>query len=65
MPNIKISIDNCIDCPKFKSERHYTSDSFEMVFEQTCSLIGKRIAYVDACEKQPDIPEWCPILVKD
>jgi len=65
MPDIKIFISDCTECPKFNSERYYTSDSFEVVFEHTCTLIGKRIGYADACEKQPSVPNWCPLLVKN
>lgn len=61
MPQIKLDIKDCTECPEFRSKRHYTSDSFEMEFEQTCNKSNKRIAFVDATERQPAIPSWCEL----
>lgn len=64
MSKIQLEIQDCTECPHFHSERHYTSDSFEVVFKQTCLKENKHIYYKDACgDKQPPIPEWCPVKI--
>jgi len=64
MALIQLEIRDCTECPFFDTKRHYTEDSFEMEFEQSCTKFKNRtIAYVGACEKQPSIPCWCPIIV--
>lgn len=67
MYKIELEIKNCKQCPFFKEERHYTSDSFEIVFDWFCKKKNnKKIAgYVEySDENKMTIPEWCPILVK-
>lgn len=68
MAKIKIEIENCSRCPKFRSERHYTSDSWEYAFNWFCDAMdGKKIAgYVEhSDEKHIKIPNWCPFIVED
>jgi len=59
---IKTEVKDCSECPHQSDVRHYTADSFEMVFKWTCTKANKHIAYVDATDKNPKIPEWCPAL---
>lgn len=61
--DIKIEIDNCSQCPFFKSNRVYTADSFEMVYRWQCDHKNmdkpKTISgYVE--RNNPEIPKWCP-----
>lgn len=67
MAKIEIEIKNCKECPYFKMQRHYTSDSFENVFDWYCTKKGgKKIAgYVEWSEDgNVEIPDWCPCAVK-
>lgn len=67
MAKITIEIKNCKECPHFKEERHYTSDSFEMAFDWFCKKKNnKKIAgYVEWHEeKDVKIPDWCPCAGK-
>ena len=66
MPEIKINIKNCSECPYFKEERMYTADSFEMPFDWFCKKAnGKKIAgYVEWHDKVA-IPDWCPCKITD
>lgn len=57
-----LEINNCSKCPNFDSSRYYTSDSFENVVEWKCLKMNKRIALVDTFDKDPKIPEWCPLI---
>lgn len=61
MAKITIEIKDCKGCPHLKEERHYTSDSFEMVFDWFCKKKrNKKIAgYVEFNDKI-EIPNWCP-----
>lgn len=45
-----------------KAERHYTADSFEMVFDWKCTKNhGAIVATLDWNDPKPAIPEWCPL----
>lgn len=47
-------------------ERYYTSDSWEHVMEWKCGEVGgKRIAFMEWNDKDPRIPDFCPLKVKD
>lgn len=75
---ISIKIRNCRDCPYFKSERHYTPDSFEMAYDpdsfemaydwychHTPQKVKKIKGYVEWNEESKiSIPEWCPAKIK-
>ena len=55
-------INDCSECPFMKSERHYTADSFEMVFDWVCiKSHGAIIATLDWNDPNPSIPEWCQL----
>lgn len=51
----------CKDCPHWTTKRHYTGDSFEMVYYWICSREEKTIASVETFDKDPSIPDWCPL----
>jgi hypothetical protein len=42
MPTIKLKIADCRECPKFDSERVYTGDSWEMVFDWFCKATKRK-----------------------
>ena len=55
-------IHDCSECPAMKAERHYTADSFEMVFDWICARSnGAIIATLDWNDSKPSIPEWCQL----
>ena len=62
MVQIKIDIKNCKQCPYWRSERVYTGDSFELIFDWVCSKAKKKIeGYVEPRDiNSVKIPEWCP-----
>lgn len=60
MVKTKIYIENCSECKDCQSKRHYTEDSFEMVFDYFCNQNKKPIATLDWNEKMPSVPAWCP-----
>jgi len=67
MPKIEIEIKSCQQCPFFKQERMYTSDSLETAFDWFCtkSYNRKIQGYVEWHEENKiKIPEWCPIIIK-
>jgi hypothetical protein len=54
-------IDSCAKCPNLSDQRHYTGDSWEMVFEWKCKAKdNKLIGYEEGSDK-PSIPNWCPL----
>lgn len=58
----KIPINTCLECKSCKTERDYTSDSFEMCFKWTCKIENKDIRrFVDATDRRKFIPDWCPL----
>lgn len=58
----KVQVDSCSKCPNMTSNRHYTADSFEFVFEWSCGAVrNKHICYHEFPDKEPAIPEWCPL----
>lgn len=65
MPEIKIKIKSCQDCPFFTSETQYTADSFERPEKWICKKKSNKVIrnYVDWNDKVP-VPDWCPVLVK-
>jgi len=62
---IEVDIKNCSECPHFKEERVYTSDSFEMPFKWMCKKADNRVisGFVEWNDKIK-IPEWCPAKTK-
>ncbi len=76
MAKIQIEVKSCMDCPYHTAKRHYTSDSFEMAFDYFCTEVVikadkaeteyKQVAsYIEREREMPDVPEWCPLLVKE
>jgi hypothetical protein len=67
MKNVAVlQIDNCKNCPHVRTERDYTSDSWEIVEKFTCCKAEKVIErYVDWYQKVVAVPDWCPIIVVD
>lgn len=61
MPEIKLNIKNCSECPFIKIEKVYTGDSWEDVNKWSCTKKrNKTIQYVDRDDKITTIPDWCP-----
>ena len=57
-----VEIDDCSACPCMKAERHYTADSFEMVFDWKCTKShGAIVVTLDWNDPKPAIPAWCPL----
>ena len=57
-----IEVSGCSECPCMKAERHYTADSFEMVFDWVCTKNhGAIVATLDWNDQAPAIPAWCPL----
>jgi hypothetical protein len=70
MTKITFDIDSCKDCPFFKKERHYTSDSFELAHDWFCKKIVEGTGHRQIAgyvgwneEKDVEIPDWCPIKI--
>ena len=73
---IQMKIDSCMACPFHHSEREYTGDSFEMVFQISCrhEKADKRKASklddphpfvgYDEDRHRPPVPTWCPLRLK-
>jgi len=60
-----IIIPKCSKCQYFKCDRVYTADSFETAFDWICGFKNqdKKIAgYVGVFDKDPGIPDWCPLV---
>ena len=59
----KLKIDSCDKCPNLFVERHYTPDSFEMVFDWKCEEYGNKHKHIGFQEGRdyPKIPDWCPL----
>jgi hypothetical protein len=57
-----VEIEDCSACPCMKAERHYTADSFEMVFDWVCTKNFRAIvATMEWNDQKPAIPAWCPL----
>lgn len=55
-------VNDCSECPYMKSERHYTADPFETVFDWVCSKnFGAIVATMEWNDSKPVIPAWCPL----
>jgi hypothetical protein len=80
MPEIKIQINSCKDCPHCKVTRLYTEDSWEHAEDYWCkgvkatplhergreSLPYKLIrGYVEWDSEIPAPPRWCPLVDED
>ncbi len=62
---VQLELTSCTDCPHWNSERYYTADSFEHVMEWKCKKVdNKTIALQDWNDKDPGIPDFCPLLEK-
>jgi hypothetical protein len=61
MRKIVFEIESCEGCPKLKTERVYTADSFERPYKWMCSAKeNKQIAGFVEDHDAIDIPPWCP-----
>jgi hypothetical protein len=59
---VKIKIDSCENCPHMIAERHYTSDSFEQVYDWKCAVANMmHITYHEWNDPKVKIPSWCPL----
>jgi hypothetical protein len=59
---VQLQITSCEQCPKRKTERHYTGDSFEHVTAWKCSTAdGRVIDLHEWNDPVPAIPQWCPL----
>ena len=64
--SVIVKIQDCSQCPHQEVKRHYTADSFEMVFDWVClKNHGAIVAIVEWNDKKPKIPEWCPLPTKE
>ena len=64
---IELEIDSCKQCPHFEAERMFTEDSWEEAYNWFCKHSTPRrkiMGYVE-WNDEPEIPEWCPIMVKE
>jgi len=62
---VKLEITDCSKCPFLETPRHYTSDSFEVVFDWKCAKSHRAIISVmDWNDPAPAIPQWCPLRAK-
>jgi hypothetical protein len=60
--SITTKITCCDDCPHVRSERHYTSDSWEQVYDWKCALANMmHITYHEWNDGKEPIPKWCPL----
>ena len=60
--SVKLTLECCDKCPYMESERYYTADSWEHVMEWKCSHENdRRITLHETFDKDPAIPEWCPL----
>lgn len=59
-------IDNCSRCPLHKTQPLVTSDPWEHASDYYCGSNGKKIAgYIEWESDMPNIPSWCPHLLKE
>ena len=60
---INLSINNCIECPHCKVQRHWTEDSWERAYDYFCDLENDRsiATYIEWKHEIPLVPFWCPI----
>jgi hypothetical protein len=59
-------IDNCSRCPLHRTQPLITSDSWEHASDYYCGSNGKKIAgYIEWESDMPNIPNWCPHLLKE
>lgn len=69
MKEVYLKIETCTKCPNCKVDRDYTEDSYEYVERWDCGYgLPKEFKnirrYVDWHDKQPFIPDWCPLKNK-
>lgn len=75
---ICMEIETCKECHFCIEERHWTSDSWEHVYDYFCELTpsiarnrgitmvknNKKIAgYIEWDSEMPNVPNWCPLRV--
>ena len=67
MKEVIIKITCCDQCQNFKRKQVYTADSFETLDDWICKKTRRKdsfITYMETFDKDPEIPEWCPLGVK-
>jgi hypothetical protein len=66
MPEIKLQIKNCKQCPHLVEKRIYTEDSFERPHDWICNKKSKIIRHFVTWneEEKIPIPNWCLIVIK-
>jgi len=80
MPEIKLSINKCSECPNCKVTRLYTEDSWEHAEDYWCTAVAAKPmnehgrdnlpyklirGYVEWSSEIPAPPEWCPLISED
>ncbi len=67
MPEIKIEIHSCKDCPHFTTTNHWSSDGWDHMEDWICMKENKKIqgAVEWHEESKIKIPDWCPILITE
>lgn len=59
-------IDNCSHCPLHKTQPLVTADPWEHASDYYCGSNGEKIAgYIEWESEMPDIPNWCPHLLRE
>lgn len=62
MESVNLKITNCSECPNIRSDRFYTPDPWETVYEWKCTIYAcKRIYLKEPFDPIPPIPTWCPL----
>lgn len=66
MAEIIIEIDNCKQCPYFKTDNRWSSDGFDEMVDWICSKKNEKIQGSVEWHEESEIqiPDWCPILKK-
>lgn len=65
---VMIEIKSCSACSFLSIKPVYTADSFETICKWICGKTKRKddeiCGYLDWCDKDPNIPKWCPLRVK-
>lgn len=60
---ITFEIEKCNQCPFHKTTPYY---SWEYAVNYICEKANRQIAgYIEWDDELPEVPNWCPIAVKD
>lgn len=67
MTKIQINVADCTGCPFHKITTKFTAESWERIDDWFCIQSGtdKKIADQVEWADDIDVPDWCPIMVRD